>query len=97
MRLLRLFTAAKYSILRTIPLMRDARVPAALKVATGIGALLVISPIDVFGDVPFLGALDDAALLTMLCVAFVHYAGRYVEPIPVRRNTGSALATSRPR
>jgi uncharacterized membrane protein YkvA (DUF1232 family) len=92
MRLFRLLLAAKAAIVRTIPLMRDARVPVALKLAALAVALLVISPIDLFGDIPVLGALDDAALLTLLCMWFVGQAGRHVEPVPVRRRPASAIA-----
>lgn len=92
MRLFRLLLAAKAAIVRTIPLMRDARVPVALKLAALAVGLLVISPIDLFGDIPVLGALDDAALLTLLCMWFVGQAGRHVEPVPVRHRTGNAIA-----
>jgi uncharacterized membrane protein YkvA (DUF1232 family) len=93
MRVMRLFFAAKTAIFRTVPLMRDARVPLALKLVAAAIALLVVSPIDVFGDIPVLGALDDAALLTLLCVWFVGRAAKCVEPVPVRRRPGSTLAT----
>jgi uncharacterized membrane protein YkvA (DUF1232 family) len=92
MRLIRLFYAAKTAIFRTVPLMRDVRVPLALKIAAVAIGLLVISPIDLFGDIPVLGALDDAALLTLLCMWFVAQAGRHVEPVVVRARTGSRLA-----
>jgi uncharacterized membrane protein YkvA (DUF1232 family) len=92
MRLLRLFFAAKTAIFRTVPLLRDARVPISLKVVAAAIGLLIVSPIDVFGDVPVLGALDDAALLTLLCMWFVSQASSHVEPVPVRRRPGSALA-----
>ena len=85
--------AAKTAIFRTLPLMRDGRVPLALKLVAAAIALLVISPVDLFSDVPVLGALDDAALLTLLCMWFVSQAGKHVEPVPVRRRTGSQLAT----
>lgn len=88
MRLLRILFAAKTSVLRTIPLLRDARVPAALKVLAVLAALLIVSPIDLFGDIPVLGALDDVALLTLLCMVFVRVAGRHVIepefPDPIR-------------
>lgn len=92
MRVLSLFFAAKTAIFRTVPLIRDARVPLSLKLVAAAIALLVISPIDLFGDVPVLGALDDAALLTLLCMWFVSRAAKHVEPFPVRRRSGSALA-----
>ena len=89
--------AAKTAIVRTFPLMRDTRVPLVLKGIAGFIALLVISPIDVFGDVPILGMLDDVALLTLLCMWFVHQAGKHVEPVSVpvtmRPRPGSAVAT----
>src|SRR5580704_11879029 len=85
MRLLRLLFAAKAAIFRTLPLVRDARVPLSLKVVAALIGLLIISPLDLFGDIPVLGALDDAALLTLLCVWFVSRAVRHVEPVPVRR------------
>ncbi|MGB8150492.1 MAG: DUF1232 domain-containing protein [Candidatus Cybelea sp.] len=93
MRLARLLLAAKTAIFRTVPLVRDARVPTSLKLIAAAIALLVISPIDVFSDIAVLGALDDAALLTLLCMWFVAQASKHVEPVPVRRRSGSALAT----
>jgi uncharacterized membrane protein YkvA (DUF1232 family) len=90
---MRLFLAAKTAVFRTMPLLRDARVPMSLKLIAAAIGLLVISPIDVFSDIPVLGALDDAALLTLLCMWFVSQASKHVEPVPVRRRTGNALAT----
>ena len=90
MRVLRLLLAAKAAIFRTVPLLRDTRVPLALKLVTAAIALLVISPIDIFSDIPVLGALDDAALLALLCMWFVSQAGKHVEPVPVRRRALSA-------
>lgn len=83
MRLLRLLFAAKTAIFRTFPLVRDARVPLALKLIAVAVALLIVSPIDVLGDIPVLGALDDAALLTLLCMWFVGQAGRHAAKSPV--------------
>jgi uncharacterized membrane protein YkvA (DUF1232 family) len=91
MRLLRLLLVAKKAIFRTLPLMRDVRVPWSLKLLTAAIALLVVSPVDLFSDIPVLGALDDAALLTLLCMWFVSQAGKHVEPIPIRARTATAL------
>ncbi len=90
---MRLLLAAKTAIFRTVPLMRDARVPFALKLIAVTFGLLVISPIDIFGDIPVLGALDDAALLALLCVWFVSQAGRHVEPVPVRPRPARMLVS----
>lgn len=92
MRFLRLLYAAKTAIFRTVPLMRDARVPMVLKVFAAFVALAIVSPVDLFGDIPVIGALDDVALLTLLCMWFVNAAGKHVEPIPVRKTVGSSLA-----
>ena len=93
MRPLRLVLAARAAIVRTVPLMRDARVPLVLKAAACFAAVLVVSPLDLFADVPVLGMLDDVALLSLLCMLFVHIAGRHVEPVRVRARPGSSLAT----
>ena len=92
MKLLRLLVVSKTAIFRTLPLLRDGRVPLALKLVAAALALLVISPLDLFGDIPVLGALDDAALLTLLCIWFVSQASKHIEPVPVRRRPGSRLA-----
>jgi len=86
---MRLFLVAKTAILRTIPLVRDVRVPLSLKLIAAAIAVLVISPLDIFSDIPVLGALDDAALLTLLCVWFVSQASKHVEPVPVRPRPGN--------
>lgn len=67
--------------------MRDERVPGGLKAITAVLALLIISPLDIFGDIPVLGLFDDAVLLTLLCMFFVWLAGQSVEKnvTPVRR------------
>ena len=88
---MRMLVGAKKAIFRTVPLMMDERVPAALKLLTAALAVLVISPLDIFSDIPVLGVLDDAALLTLLCMWFVSQAGRHVEPMPVRRRPAGAL------
>ena len=74
--------------------MRDERVPAQLKVTAAILGVLIISPLDVFGDIPVLGLFDDAFLLTLLCAAFVWAATRTIEQniTPARHEIGSALA-----
>lgn len=95
MRLIRLLFAAKTAIFRAVPLLRDTRVPLLLKLVVVSIGLLIISPLDLFGDVPVLGALDDAALLTLLCMWFVSQASRHVEPVPVGRRSGSTLAIRR--
>lgn len=64
---------------RAWPLMRDERVPTMLKVATLVLAFFIISPLDIFGDIPVLGLFDDAALLTFLCILFVFLGTQAIE------------------
>jgi len=85
-----LFLAAR-NFKRMLPLMRDQRVPLRLKLFTGVLALLILSPLDIFSDIPVLGIFDDAVLLTLLCAAFVWLATRTIEknvtPIRVRSSS----------
>ena len=53
-------------------LYRDVRVPGWLKVGGVLGAALIVSPLDLFSDIPLLGPLDDIALLLMLSQFFVN-------------------------
>lgn len=64
---------------RALPLLRDARVPFGLKAGAGLMALLIVSPLDIFGDIPVLGLFDDAVLLTLLAMIFVMLATRALE------------------
>ncbi len=73
--------------------MRDARVPLALKLTVAAIGLLVISPIDVFGDIPVLGALDDATLLILLCMWFASQASKHIEPAPMRPHSAGMLVS----
>jgi uncharacterized membrane protein YkvA (DUF1232 family) len=86
----RILISAARNFKRAFPLMRDARVPLQLKIITGVLALLIISPLDIFGDIPVLGLFDDAVLLTMLCAFFVALATRTIEKnvTPVRQPVG---------
>ena len=59
--------------------MRDERIPVGLKAATGVLGLLIISPLDIFGDIPVLGLLDDAVLLSLLAMVFVAIGTRLLE------------------
>ena len=89
MRLPRLIRAAALSYKRAWPLMRDERVPATLKGASMVMALLIISPLDVFGDIPIVGLFDDATLLTLLCMLFVFLGTAAVEKnVTPRRDIG---------
>jgi uncharacterized membrane protein YkvA (DUF1232 family) len=87
MKMLRTLMAARTAIVRVVPLMRHADVPTALKLGALALAVLIISPVDLLGDIPVIGLFDDAALLTMLCMWFVSRATKYAEPVKVRPGT----------
>jgi uncharacterized membrane protein YkvA (DUF1232 family) len=72
----RLFAVLRSELPRLIPLFRDARVPLWSKILAGAAAALVVSPLDVLGDIPLIGLLDDAALLLLIAHLFVAYAER---------------------
>jgi len=73
---LKILAATKRAIPRILPLFRHAGVPLWLKFATVVTALFIISPFDIFSDIPILGVLDDAALLALLANLFVMFADR---------------------
>jgi len=70
LKLKALWMARRYawSLLR---LFFDRRVPGTLKALTAVGALVIVSPVDLLGDIPILGALDDTLLLVALGWIFV--------------------------
>ena len=53
-------------------LLRDPRVPTALKVIPGLGAAYVLSPVDFIPDlIPGLGQLDDLAVIVFTLEFFI--------------------------
>ncbi len=71
-----MLNAARREVPRVMPLMRDARVPLWAKLAAGAAAALVVSPIDLLGDIPVIGLVDDVALLVLVTHVFVGFAER---------------------
>jgi uncharacterized membrane protein YkvA (DUF1232 family) len=74
MKFFRLLGAVRATLPRVLPLMRDRRVPLWLKAGTLAGAAFIISPLDLLGDIPVVGIVDDVALLSMLGMVFVNFA-----------------------
>jgi uncharacterized membrane protein YkvA (DUF1232 family) len=75
MGLLRLLLTSRRTIVRAWRLARDQRVPKRFKIMALLGALLILSPLNILGDIPLLGLVDDAALLGFLLSWFVRVAG----------------------
>jgi uncharacterized membrane protein YkvA (DUF1232 family) len=82
LRLFRLFRI-RQTLLDAYRLLRNPRVPLRLKlIALGL-ALLILSPLNVLGDIPFLGLVDDVALMSMLAGWFVRAAMRHEAALPL--------------
>ncbi len=77
MGLLHLLFTLRSTLARATLLARSARVPKRLKWIAIALAILIISPLNILGDIPFLGFLDDAALLGFLLQWFVKTAGAF--------------------
>jgi uncharacterized membrane protein YkvA (DUF1232 family) len=58
-------------------LMRSPQVPLHLKLIAGALAVLIVSPVNILGDLPLLGLIDDVALLALLAGWFVGAAARH--------------------
>ena len=58
--------AMRRNVVRIGRLFMDQRVPMSLKALTAVGALVIMSPVDVLGDIPVLGMVDDTLLLVFL-------------------------------
>jgi uncharacterized membrane protein YkvA (DUF1232 family) len=65
------------SFIAAFRLMRSNEVPLHLKLIAAALALVILSPINILGDIPLLGLFDDVALLGLLAGWFVGIAGRY--------------------
>jgi uncharacterized membrane protein YkvA (DUF1232 family) len=64
------------SFANAFKLMRNPRVPLSLKLIAGVLGLLIVSPLNLLGDLPLLGLVDDVALLSLLAGWFVAAAAR---------------------
>jgi uncharacterized membrane protein YkvA (DUF1232 family) len=77
MGLIRLLLSSRRNLGRSWTLVQDVRVPLRLKIVLLAAALFIISPLNILGDIPLLGIVDDAALLALLLAWFVRSSGRY--------------------
>ncbi len=76
LRLLRLYRIRR-TMLDAYRMLRNPLVPLRLKlIALGL-AVLILSPLNILGDIPLLGLVDDVALMSMLAGWFVRAAARH--------------------
>lgn len=59
-------------------LLRDPRVPMWLKAAAVGGAAFTLSPLNILGDIPVIGVVDDVALLGVISQVFINLAPKHV-------------------
>lgn len=83
MRVLRFFRLFRVwrSFAEAIRLARHPAVPLHLKIIAGVLALVIISPVNILGDIPLLGMLDDVALLALLAGWFARAAAPYAAAV----------------
>jgi uncharacterized membrane protein YkvA (DUF1232 family) len=55
-----------------------------LKILALVAAVFILSPLNILGDIPLLGILDDAALLALLAAWFVRAAAPWTAEAAVR-------------
>ncbi len=90
LRLFRLFRI-RASLMAAYRMMRNPVVPLHLKlIALGL-ALLILSPLNILGYLPFLGLVDDIALMSILASWFVRAGARYEKLQPIEATELSLL------
>ncbi len=78
MGILRLVFVLRCTLVNASRLMVHASVPLRLKLlALALGAL-ILSPLNILGDIPVLGIVDDVALLGIMLGWFVNAASPHV-------------------
>lgn len=77
MNAFKLLFTLRTSLMGAYRLIGDARVPMKLKLIALGAALFILSRLNILGDIPFLGIVDDAALLGFLAQWFVRAASPY--------------------
>lgn len=92
MGLFRLFVTSRRNAIRAYALARDPRVPLRLKVIACAALLFILSPLNILGDIPLLGIVDDAALIALLLGWFVRVASPY--GVEISRQTLMASRSS---
>lgn len=91
MNLIRLLTHLPRLARLTAAHVTDSRVPLRLKLLALAGALFILSPLNILGDIPLLGMFDDIALLGFLADWFVRASTGYVTPHAGNRHHQSAI------
>jgi uncharacterized membrane protein YkvA (DUF1232 family) len=83
MRLIRILLHSRRTLPRLPGLLLSGYVPLSLKLLVVFLGLLIVSPLNVLGDIPFLGFVDDAVLFALLLEWFVRAAERHEATAPI--------------
>ncbi len=85
MKWLRLFRLVRIrrALVDAYRLMRDPLVPLRLKLIALALAVLILSPLNILGDLPLLGLVDDVALLGLVAGWFIGAAARHQARAPL--------------
>jgi uncharacterized membrane protein YkvA (DUF1232 family) len=75
--------ALRKTAARSLRALVDRRVPGRLKFVAVVATLFVLSPLNLLGDIPVLGAIDDAALLMLVLTWFTRASSPYQNTIDV--------------
>jgi uncharacterized membrane protein YkvA (DUF1232 family) len=79
--ILRLGLAWRKTAARALRALIDGRVPGHLKLFAVAAAIFVLSPLNLLGDIPLLGTIDDAGLLTLVMLWFARASAPYLNTI----------------
>jgi uncharacterized membrane protein YkvA (DUF1232 family) len=80
-RFFRLALVWRKTALRALAGLVDGRVPGRLKLVAIAATLFVLSPLNLLGDIPLLGMVDDAGLMTLVMLWFARASAPYQNTI----------------
>jgi uncharacterized membrane protein YkvA (DUF1232 family) len=81
-RLVRLYRIRR-ALIDAYRMFRNPLVPWRLKLIVAALALFILSPLNVLGDLPLLGLIDDVALLGILAAWFVRAGADAIAHAPI--------------
>ena len=81
MNLLRFLPAVRKTGFAALAALANRRVPGRLKVWALVAIAIVLSPLNILGDIPLLGVVDDAGLLALVLVWFTRSSLPYINTV----------------
>jgi uncharacterized membrane protein YkvA (DUF1232 family) len=87
MNTLRIVLALRKIGAATLTALMDPRVPGRLKLIAVAAALFILSPLNILGDLPVLGIVDDIGLLALVLTWFTRASSPYLHTIDATGDT----------